>query len=563
MLVGCAKSEITAFVKGVGMLGYGMFFNKMKDIATPLYCRAFTFKNENQIVVIAICELAFITDSLKQGILQKLEAYHISDINLLLLAQHTHSGPGGYSHYALYNFTTPGFVPEIYNQLVEKISQSIIQSIKNIGEINIAISKSSFDENDEVAFNRSLDAYNLNSDITPLKHEERHKAVNREMTLIHFENKDQKPIASINWFGVHTTSISNDNHSICSDNKGYAATYLEEDFNDNYIAAFAQGICGDVSPKFIYNPKRKAQRGFWEGKFHNDFESAKYNGQLQYKKAKEIILNETKKWITSNEIKATIQYFDFSNLNIDKQYTNGEEGKITSPACQGMAFLAGAKMDGPGAPRVLETLGKKVSRNIRVKELQLKNVTEEEKLRIIRKYFAQGIKDIILESGEGKILGTSDVKNIVLPGIIDGGIRHMKKQHRDGALITKPWTPQILPLQWIQIGQLLFVAFPFEITTVAGKRLQKSIEELVEGSSIEEVILCPYANSYNGYITTYEEYQLQMYEAGHTVFGEYSLAALQTCFKKLYHNIQQNKLDTSVQPLVFTEQEIAKRTYKK
>ena len=120
-------------------------------------------------------------------------------------------------------------------------------------------------------------------------------------------------------------------------------------------------------------------------------------------------------------------------------------------------------MDGPGAPRVLETLGKKVSRNIRVKELQLKNVTEEEKLRIIRKYFAQGIKDIILESGEGKILGTSDVKNIVLPGIIDGGIRHMKKQHRDGALITKPWTPQILPLQWIQIGQLLFVAFPFAL----------------------------------------------------------------------------------------------------
>lgn len=64
MKVGAAKKEIIAFVKGVGMLGYGMYFNVMKNIATPLYCRAFTFKNNKQnFVVVAICEIAFITDS--------------------------------------------------------------------------------------------------------------------------------------------------------------------------------------------------------------------------------------------------------------------------------------------------------------------------------------------------------------------------------------------------------------------------------------------------------------------------------------------------------------------
>jgi neutral ceramidase len=560
MKVGASKKEITAFIKGVGMLGYGMYFNVMKDITTPLYCRAFSFKNNNEkFVVVAICEIAFITDSLKQGILTKLKSYNITDDNLLLLAQHTHSGPGGFSHYALYNFTTPGFVPYIYNNLVDKISDTIIDSIQSFQNSKLYISKGLFDEKDEVAFNRSLDAYNQNKDITPLTHEERHKAVDRQMTLLNIENEAHIPIASINWFGVHTTSISNDNHSICSDNKGYAATYLEEDMSNDYIAAFAQGACGDVSPKFIFNPKHKAQRGFWEGKFHNDFESAKYNGKLQYLKAKGLISTRNKTEILSEKIASYIQYIDFSKIEIDAIYTGGLEGKFTSPACQGMAFLAGAKMDGPGAPRFLEVLGKRLSRNIKQKELNLRNISAEEKQRIERKYIAQGTKDIMIESGEGKLMGTNDIKNIALPGIIDGGIRNMKKQHRDGALITKSWTPQILPLHWIEIGELLLVGFPFEITTVASYRLKKSLQDLVDGTDIKEIILCPYANSYNGYITTYEEYQIQMYEAGHTVFGEWSLAALQTSFKRMYDGIKTKTLDTSLQPLVFSEHEISLR----
>ncbi|MEI6312085.1 MAG: neutral/alkaline non-lysosomal ceramidase N-terminal domain-containing protein [Bacteroidota bacterium] len=563
MFIGKAKGDITAFIKGVGMLGYGMYFNIMKDIATPLYCRSFVFKNaSNHLVIVAICELAFITDSLKQGVLKKLESYNIQEEQLLLLAQHTHSGPGGFSFYALYNFTTPGFVKEIYELLVDKIANTIIASLQSFQSASISIAKSTFTEDIPVAFNRSLDAYNQNKDVIPLKHEERHKAVNREMTLLHIEDKNHRPIASINWFGVHTTSVSNDNHSLCSDNKGYAATYLENELAPDYIGAFAQGACGDISPKFIFNPKRKAQRGHWEGKFSDDFESAKYNGQIQFTKALEIIQSANKMILQSDNLQSYLQYFDFSNIKIDEVYTGGLDRKFTSPACQGMAFLAGSKMDGPGAPRVVEVIGKKMARAIKRNELNAKRFTDAERKEIIRKYEAQGPKDIIIESGIGKILGTADIKNVVLPGIFDGGIKNMKKQHRDGALITKSWTPQILPLQWIQIGELLLIGFPFEITTVASYRLHKSICELVADSTIKEVILCPYANSYNGYITTYEEYQIQMYEGGHTVFGEWSLAALQTCFKNLYTNIKNQTIYHSIQPLEFSEEEIRKRSYK-
>ena len=46
--VGCAKADITAFKRGIGMLGYGQFFNTMEGIETPLYARAVTFVDEGE-----------------------------------------------------------------------------------------------------------------------------------------------------------------------------------------------------------------------------------------------------------------------------------------------------------------------------------------------------------------------------------------------------------------------------------------------------------------------------------------------------------------------------------
>jgi len=79
------------------------------------------------------------------------------------------------------------------------------------------------------------------------------------------------------------------------------------------------------------------------------------------------------------------------------------------------------------------------------------------------------------------------------------------------------------------------------------------------------VILSPYANAYSGYITTYEEYQVQCYEGGHTVFGEWTLAAYQTKFKELALQMlkkeSERNLDSGVSPVEFTEEELKKRIY--
>ena len=44
-----------------------------------------------------------------------------------------------------------------------------------------------------------------------------------------------------------------------------------------------------------------------------------------------------------------------------------------------------------------------------------------------------------------------------------------------------------------------------------------------------------------GYVTTYEEYQQQAYEGGHTLFGQWTLAACQSKFKLLAEQLLLDK----------------------
>lgn len=571
--VGLAKTDITFYQKGAAMLGYSMAFNTSEGVKMNLQARSFVLEDaQNNKIALVVCELAFITQELKTEVItilnQKFENQSFTDENVLITAQHTHCGPAGFSHHASYNMAVPGFIPHVFDSLASHIARGILQADANKIPCQIQLNKGIFPDDWEVGFNRALAAYNQNKGILPVSNAEKNKAINREMCLLNFLTTDNQPLGSINWFGVHATNISNDNHLIHPDNKGYAAAYLEKDLqaqNPNYVGAFAQGSAGDVSPKYIFNKNHKAQRGYWEGKFPDDLQSATYNGNLQYQKAKELVFQpSTSQTLTKGGISSFLRYYDFSNVKIDTCFSHTKEVKFTSPSCMGMSMLGGSLIDGPAAPLAVVNLGKKIARFIRKKELaraKKRNDAWAEEIR--RKYQAQGKKDIIMENGARKILGTTNIKHLFIPGFADETLKTFKLQHRQNALGEKPWTPQILPLQFLQIGNVVLVAFPFEITTTAARRLQQSIAENYKTEGISEVILCPYSNAYSGYITTYDEYQVQLYEGGHTVFGEYSLAALQMLFQDLLKakSSPQNLLDKPLQPVTFTQEELNKRLF--
>lgn len=571
MLLGSAKADITAFKEGVGMLGYGVNYNIMESIETPLFARAFVFKNEINKVAFVNCEIAFITPSIKKGVIKKLNRKHkelaYNNHNLLLSAQHTHSGPGGYSHHGLYNMNSPGFVIDIYNKIVNGIVEAIVKAENEFDEVDMFIGKSKFADDKEVGFQRSLKAYLQNPEAKKITKEQLHLGIDREMTLMKFVKKDTTLKGSINWFGTHSTSLPNTNTRVCSDNKGYAAQYLEDKFqseNKDFIGIFAQGSCGDVTPRFRFNPKHSPQRGKWDGKFLNDdIKSAQYNGKLQFEKAYEIIEDISSKEIKNNDIDSGLMYVNFANIEVNPKYANGKEGIKTSPSCMGVAFMEGTTIDGPGMLQPLTFFAKRLSDFVKAFEyVKAIFLPKEWSLAMRQKYTAQGNKKIAIETGARKIMGTFDINNLIIPAITDEIISNLKTFHRRGALDKNPWTPQILPIQIVKIGKVALCAFPFEVTTIAAHRLKKSIEDVLIGELYDEVILCPYSNAYNGYITTYEEYQVQEYEGGHTVFGEWSLAALQSEFEKLSIEMlkpkEQRSLSNEITPLVFTDDDLNK-----
>ena len=82
-----------------------------------------------------------------------------------------------------------------------------------------------------------------------------------------------------------------------------------------------------------------------------------------------------------------------------------------------------------------------------------------------------------------------------------------------GALnVPYPWQVSTVPIQLLRIGVVVIAAVPAEFTTMAGRRLRQKLltvfaDELGEGV-VTDIVIAGLTNSYSGYVTTYEEYQV-------------------------------------------------------
>lgn len=567
--VGIAKVEIPTYYEGLGMLGYGRDFNKMKGRLTPLYARTFCFKipqSDIRIFFVNV-ELCFTTSGVKREVLNRLKQRdpvgNYLDENIMITSQHTHSAPGGFAHHPFYNFPVPGFRPKIFNEVCESIAESILQSNKNFKNANLYFKSGEFEPEIDVAFNRSLKAFNNNPEVEKFDKYHTHLAVERKMDLLRIDDENGNPIGEINWFGVHTTSLGNSINKISSDNKGYASMFFEEEVGNNFLGIFAQQIAGDVSPNLHGKPKDGWSK---KGPHKDDIDNAKFNGRLQYYKAKEIWEDAIKEDALKSEIDYELIYVDFSNVKVDPEFANGREDAETDSACHGVSFFSGTPVDGPGMPQGVKQFAMLCSDVIKYGEYFLSNFKDEDyKKWIQKKYKVQGDKKIIFETGRGVVYGTRQIKHFFIPGFFDGGIKEMKNQHRRGALREVPWTPHILPIQLMKLGKIGFVGFPGEITTIGGARLKQMLKKELETKGIEHIIVCSYANSYMGYCTTEEEYQTQCYEGGHTVFGRWTHGAFMTEFRKLAIEFLKPKelrqLNKEIKPITFSDKEMKIRSY--
>ncbi|MBL0018412.1 MAG: neutral/alkaline non-lysosomal ceramidase N-terminal domain-containing protein [Bacteroidetes bacterium] len=286
---------------------------------------------------------------------------------------------------------------------------------------------------------------------------------------------------------------------------------------------------------------------------------------MQYEKAKEVYEGALDGHLVQGGLDWGQLHVNFANVQADPEFAFGKTDARTDSACHGLAFFAGTT-EGPGMPPVVKAVAKFASVVVKGYEFAtLPFRKKSSRLEIKQKYFLQGKKNIIVEAGNRRILGTGHVKKLIVPGFADPTIKFFKVLHPKGWEEDKPWTPHILPLQILVLGDLALVAIPGEPTTVAARRIRKVVEDTMLSHGIHQVLILPYANSYCGYITTHEEYQQQAYEGGHTVYGHWTLAAFQTKFKQLaaemvkkadYRELQGDGI-----PPEFTAEELGRRTH--
>ncbi|MGH1335821.1 MAG: neutral/alkaline non-lysosomal ceramidase N-terminal domain-containing protein [Aureispira sp.] len=565
--IGVSKVEMTYAKEGIGMLGYGMHFHKIEGVETPQYARAFVVEQGGKKLAFLSADICFSTNYLKDQVMMQLQTNHAelgyTEENVMITAQHTHSAAGGYTQHLAYNFTVPGFQEDVFLRYSNALVQAIVQADEKLQPGDISHHTGTFDKDAEVCFNRSVRAYNQNPEVAgrvPMK--KRHLAADRTMKLLRFDDKNGQPIGSFNWFGVHTTSVSNRLRKVCYDNKGYAADYMEEILRQQYenpdlVTGFVQDAAGDISPNFIFDRKHRE----YKGKYADDYESAAYNGRLQSDKAQDIFRSAEKigKKI-HGELDSILMYVDFSDVRIDPSYTGGLKQERTSEAAWGMSFLEGTT-DGQGAAKVVGQAARVIVGSIRQVEVLAARVSndEERQKEVIDYYNAHHPKPIVINHKTGVVVGAVHPEKLVLPGFVDPAIRLIKWANKIGYGKKTPWIPQILPLQIFIVGNLAIVGVPAEITTIAGARLRKTVANVLEERGVSEVLLTPYANSYAGYVTTYEEYRMQLYEGGHTLFGKWTLAAYQTKFKFLAEELlkaPEDRQQFNLQPDRFDRKDI-------
>lgn len=491
-LVGCGIYDVTGPAAEVGMMGFADPAQTTQGIYMRLFSRAFIVGDEKRRVVYVTADLCMIYQAVKQAVVEKIKAdpelnEWYDDKNILLSATHTHSGPGGYSHHFLYNITTKGFIPQNFQAIVEGIYHSIRRAHRNLelGQIRLARGKV-----EGYGFNRARRAYLCN----PQAERERYGSdLDNEMTLLRFDALDGRKLGMVNWLGVHPTSIGPANRLIGGDHKGLAAYWFERDHQTDikkektFVGAFALSPAGDVSPNLW---------GIADGV--HDYERMEIIARKQYEAA--VGLYNSATGILQGPVDFRHRYVDFSRLHIESL------GIDTAPAAMGASFLAGSTDDNESQITVFQD-GATVD-SLTGNQKALASLIDSAFGLLWPKTLSE---DFIRAHAPKKI-------------IIPTGLATW-----DG----NPWTPQILPVQLLRLGQLVLVAQPTEITTMAGRRIREAVVAALQHAGVTHAVVASHSNAYASYVTTPEEYAAQEYEGASTHFGPHTLDGFLQEFTRL------------------------------
>lgn len=520
LLAGTGKAAMAVFFPEVGMYGYGRPGNVVREEGTPLYVRALWLEqpSSGERFLFVSCELAFITRNVKDTVLHRLASTEgippIHEAMLMLTATHTHAAPGGFASDALFNVSTGGYHCGVFEGVVEGIVAAILAAHRDLRPSHLLWGEHRLEDAVPVGWNRALKAHKRNPEAAPgLDAHHTHLALDRTMVGLRTLPEDGSVGCSVNWFGVHATCVDNRNTRISGDNKGHASALMEQR-HPGLVAMHVQAKAGDVSPNY-HGADRRMRRSTarYRRKDHGHAHAAD-NGALQADAA-EHFLSSAELDTLSPALRTTLLHVPMDRMPVDADLVGGRDGLTTAPGCYGVAFTQGTPVDGRGAPRWLLDLAWTFAfRRERYQGPAARELVA-----------AHGPKRIAINAQAGTILGEKPHRSLSAKA----SFPDVKRQ--SAHMGSEPLVQQTVPVQLAVMGSLALVGLPGEITTVAGQRLEHVVKEALAPLGVQRVVISSYANAYIGYVTTPEEYAVQTYEGGHTLFGPWELAGFQTAFR--------------------------------
>ncbi|XP_076775180.1 neutral ceramidase isoform X1 [Arvicanthis niloticus] len=502
--IGVGRADCTGQVSDINLMGYGKNGQNARGLLTRLFSRAFIFADpdgSNRMAFVSV-ELCMISQRLRLEVLKRLQSKYGSLYrrdNVILSAIHTHSGPAGYFQYTLYILASEGFSNRTFQYLVSGIVKSIDIAHENLKPGKILINKGNVAN---VQINRSPSSYLQN----PQSERARYSSnTDKEMVILKLVDLNGEDLGLISWFAIHPVSMNNTNHLVNSDNMGYAAYLFEQEKNRGYlpgqgpfVAGFASSNLGDVSPNTLGphcintgdscdNDRSTCPNGgpsmcMASGPGQDMFESAQIIGRTIYQKAKELYASASQE--VTGPVLAAHQWVNMTDVSVQLNATHTV--KTCKPAL-GYSFAAGT-IDG-------------------VSGLNITQGTTEGDL------FWDTIRDQLLGKPSQEIIECQKPK----PILVHTG--ELTKPH--------PWHPDIVDVQIVTLGSLAIAAIPGEFTTMSGRRFREAVKKefALYGMKDMTIITSGLCNVYTHYITTYEEYQAQRYEAASTIYGPHTLSA--------------------------------------
>lgn len=530
---GFARESITVYEPGTSPFGWGDTRVTIRGVARPLFARALVVEegSSGRRIAYVCCDLGMISESVRNAVIAALgrpehEDLRLDDHHVMITATHTHSGPSGFSTYFMYSCCAPGLSSRVRDTIVDGIVTAIRAAVHALVPARLHLHAEDVPLAMPIAWNRSIDAYSANRDVSPLPFERRDEAIDRTMTVLRVDSREGRPLGLVSWFAIHGTSMHHENDLLHGDNKGEASAFLERraalDGNPDYVAIFAQGAAGDVSPNHRFEPAR----GLDVGRYDDDHESARFVGEIQARQAMSIARHSTR---VGTEIRhgleAKISRTDFFEAAVDPDFAFGREGLRTGPPRLGFHFACGTR-EGPGPLAFARSLSTPLAK---ARELYLRHAQPP------RDESLHGAKATFVELGYGKhnrFFGLLRPPTLLLAALPNHHLSSFGRSIRESDASYAPWVPRMLPAQLLRIGPLVIAGMPNEPTVVAGRRVAEAVRRAI-GLEHSRIVVNGYANAYASYVTTPEEYALQRYEGASTLFGQWSLPAWCTSFSAL------------------------------